>query len=64
MSMSDHIFWELLRYEENKNGRFYRIVDTAETSVYDPSLPEFENQQSGDILLGHKDSGLEAYVVE
>ena len=62
--MSDHIFWELLRYEENKNGRFYRIVDTAETSIYDRRLPEFKNQRPGDILLGHKDSGLEAYVVE
>jgi len=62
--MSDHIFWELLRYEENKNGRFYRIVDTAETSIYDPNLPKFKNARHGDIALGHKDTGLEAYLVE
>ena len=58
------IYWELLRYEENKQGRFYRIIDTAETSEYDPRIPRFKDEQVGDIILGHKDTGLEAYRVE
>ena len=58
------IYWELLRYEENKQGRFYRIIETAETSEYDPRIPEFKKEQEGDIILGYKDDGLEAYRVE
>lgn len=59
------IFWELLRYEETKEGRFYRIVDTAETVDFDPHVPKFKEECHGDIILGHKSSGgLEAYRVD
>ena len=54
------IYWELLR----KEGDLYKVIETAETSEYDPRIPRFKNEQVGDIILGHKETGLEAYLVE
>jgi len=54
------IYWELLR----KQGDSYKVIDTAETSEYDPRIPKFKEEQVGDIILGRKDDGLEAYLVE
>ena len=61
------IFWEHLRYIENKNGRFYKIIDTTETDEMNPSIPKFTDERHGDILLGHHNDGdgrLEAYLIE
>ena len=58
------VFWELLEYDEDKKGGFYRIKDNIETNDMDPRVPEFKTQKPGDIILGHKDTGLEAYVVD
>ena len=58
------IVWELLRYEETKDGRYYRIVAVTETSEFDPKIPVFKEEEEGDLILGHKSSGgLEAYRV-
>ena len=61
------IFWELLRYVENKEGRFYKIIDTAETDEMNPHIPKFADEQHGDIILGHHNDGdgrLEAYLIK
>jgi len=56
------IHWELLR----KNGKTYKIIETSETEEFDPSLPRFKKEKSGDVILGHKfeHSEVEAYYVE
>lgn len=61
------IFWEHLRYTETKEGRFYKILNTAETDEKDPTIPKFKNERPGDIILGHHnltDGKIEAYLIE
>jgi len=64
--MSDVIYWELLRYEEDEKGQgYYRVIDRAETSAYSLEIPKFKKKaEYGDIILGHKGYDLEAYLVE